>query len=150
MKEISSPVNLGFTCSVYNPDGWAAGGDLHPNIKSPSPVVDYYRVRARAFPPFPSFPIASSPPRTRLESTLRARFQLLVSRGAGRFGPVGDSGWGDGLEKPLLGRRVLYRYRSVFTYTLLYEAHRCREAVGRTGHSGRPWEASEGERSACR
>jgi hypothetical protein len=28
MKDISSPVNLDFTRSVYNPDGRAAGGDL--------------------------------------------------------------------------------------------------------------------------
>ena len=33
-----------------------------PKIVSPLPVVDHYGVRARAIPPFPTFPIASSPP----------------------------------------------------------------------------------------
>jgi hypothetical protein len=33
-----------------------------PNIVSPLSVVDHYGVRARAVSPFPTFPIASSPP----------------------------------------------------------------------------------------
>ena len=36
-----------------------------PKVVSPLPVVDHYGVRARAIPPFPTFPIASSPPGSR-------------------------------------------------------------------------------------
>src|SRR5918995_4048235 len=78
MKENSSPFHRGLTRGVYNPVSRLRAVNHYPNIASPSPVVDHYRVRARASPPFPTFPIASSPPRTPF-GTLPPSGRRLVS-----------------------------------------------------------------------
>jgi Transcriptional regulatory protein, C terminal len=62
MKKISSQVHRGFMHGVYNPGMWTAGGNLNAEHRVTAAGGRPSWVRARAIPPFPTFPIASSPP----------------------------------------------------------------------------------------